>query len=96
MICSGTNILLAFTLETPRGLPFHLIPQSRSMPNFVTFTHEQTHIRYIIPETSCVLINLYYVCLYVYTYQLTDRLCSHQLIGISLSVTPGKSNFLNL
>lgn len=51
MICSGTNILLAFTLETPRGLPFHLIAQSHSMPNFVTFTHEQTHIHYTIPET---------------------------------------------
>lgn len=51
MICSGTNILLAFTLETPRGLPFHLIAQSHSVPNFVTFTHEQTHICYTISET---------------------------------------------
>lgn len=65
-------MVFAFTLETPRGLSFYLTAQSCSMPSFVTFTYEQTHICYTIPETSCILIHLYYVCLYVYTYQLTD------------------------
>lgn len=41
-----------FASKTPMGFPIDLIAQSCSLPNFVTFSHEQAHhIHYTIPYT---------------------------------------------